>query len=199
MISTNYIYIYISNRLDKAEVVKVLLVNRNVFGDRWISTVKMNKTTISNVLPSRIIPVLTMRTVSFFIWIWMCSYTELLERYSLIFRSEKSMYYQWEYLRIFFLYCLFSSFSLPFVHLFSVASTSICLSFYIQYDKVASFLKMLNILFMPFSAHTPAYCCHRRCCATSKVSYVSVVYEDRMDKSIEQIHRLWKIYSCSWG
>ena len=49
------------------------------------------------------------------------------------------MYYQWEYRLVFFLF-----FSLS---LFSVATA------YVYNDKVASFLKMLNILFMPFSAH----------------------------------------------
>jgi hypothetical protein len=68
-----------------------------------------------------------------FICIYMCSNAELSVYYSLIFRSEKSMYYQWEYRRFFF-----SFFSLS---LFLVATAFVDVSMYMQNDKVASFLK----------------------------------------------------------
>jgi hypothetical protein len=42
--------------------------------------------------------------ICIYIYIYICSNAELSESYSLIFRSEKSMYYQWEYRLVFFFF-----------------------------------------------------------------------------------------------
>ena len=47
----------------------------------------------------------------------------------------------------------FFSFPLSLSLVFLVAIAYVYVSLYMHNDKVASFLKMLNILFMPFSAH----------------------------------------------
>ena len=117
--------------------------------------------------------------------IYMCSNAELSERYSLIFRSEKSMYYQREYRRFFFSFFLSLSLSIDSQWPLSMGTVPYA---YKHNDKVASFLKMLNILFYAILVTSIRLAPRHHPCATEKVSYVSFLYTKMMDNYIYRLY-----------